>query len=299
MGYTGKSLSWTAMDLNPNTYTIALQGEGQVVAPTPWTSDIPITYNIPDGFAVGAYVYTVNFTDDYGHFATDSVIFTVEDTTSPIITDSPNDFTVEMGYTGKSLSWTATDLNPNTYTIALQGEGQVVAPTPWTSDVSITYNVPDGFGIGIYVYNVNFTDDYDNFVIDTISMTVKEAVDNGNDDGNDDDDDDDDDDDNADTAPNTNFLMIPILLIASIVTGGAGVLGVRYYLKKRGKGPLKRKKEIKGEKVQKKDAKGEKVQKKDAKGEKVQKKDAKGEKVQKKDVKGEKVQSKGKNHKET
>jgi len=69
------------------------------------------------------------FTDLDGNFITDSVTFTVEDTTNPVITVSPNDFTVEYGYTGQSISWTATDANPDTYTIELLAISDTVTVT--------------------------------------------------------------------------------------------------------------------------------------------------------------------------
>jgi hypothetical protein len=176
-GYTGQSISWTATDSNPSTYTIELQGTGIVADPTAWTSGNTITYNIPDGFGVGSYIYIVNFTDDYGYFITDSVNFTVEeDTTNPVIIVNPNNFTVEHGYTGQSISWTATDVNPNTYTIELIETGIVAGPTAWTSGNTITYNIPDGFGVGSYIYIVNFTDDYANSIIDSVTFTVGDTT---------------------------------------------------------------------------------------------------------------------------
>jgi len=176
-GYTGQSISWTATDSNPNTYTIELQGTGIVAGPTAWTSGNAINYNIPDGFSVGSYIYTINFTDDYDNFITDSVNFTVvEDTTNPVITVSPINFTAEEGYTGQSISWTATDSNPNTYTIELQGTGIVAGPTAWTSGNAINYNIPDGFGEGSYIYTINFTDDYDNFITGSVNFTVKDTA---------------------------------------------------------------------------------------------------------------------------
>ncbi|MCK4382661.1 MAG: hypothetical protein KAW66_05145, partial [Candidatus Lokiarchaeota archaeon] len=69
---------------------------------------------------MGVYVYIINIIDDYGNSIIDSVTFTVEDTTDPAIISAPSDLTVEFGYTGQSVSWTATDANPNTYTIELQ-----------------------------------------------------------------------------------------------------------------------------------------------------------------------------------
>ena len=175
-GYTGQSLSWNATESNPNTYTIELQGSGIVAGPTAWTSSVAITYNIPDDFAVGVYIYTVNFTDDYDNSIIDSVTFTVGDTPNLSIISAPSNLTVEFGYTGQSISWTATDPNPNTYTIELQGSGIVAGPIAWTSGVPILYNIPDGFAVGVYVYMVNFTDDYDNSIIDSITFTVGDTT---------------------------------------------------------------------------------------------------------------------------
>jgi len=176
-GYTGVSISWTATDPHPHTYTIELQGSGIVAGPSPWLSGIEITYNVPDGLAIGEYIYTVNFTDDYGNFVTDIVIMTVRETEDPIITNAPSDFTVDYGYTGVSISWTATDANPNTYTLDLQGVGIVAGPSPWLSGIEITYNIPDGLATGVYIYTVNFTDDYGNFVTDIVIMTVEDTTD--------------------------------------------------------------------------------------------------------------------------
>ncbi len=173
-GYTGQILSWTATDLNPNTYTIELQASGVVSGPTPWLNDTAITYNVPDGFAIGEYNYTVNFTDDYDNFITDTVIMTVEDIAVPIIINSSSDFIVDSSYTGINISWTATDQTPNTYTITLQGTGIVFGPSAWSNGTSITYNIPDSLAVGEYNYTVNFTDDYNNYATDTVIMTVKE-----------------------------------------------------------------------------------------------------------------------------
>ncbi len=175
-GYTGQSLSWTATDLNPYNYTIELQGTGIVAGPTVWTSGNAINYNITDGFSVGSYIYTVNFTDDYDNFITDSVNFAVEDTTNPVITVSPSNFTVEQGYTGQSISWTATDLNPYNYTIELQGTGIVAGPTVWTSGNAINYNITDGLAPGVYTFNITFTDESGNSISKTVTVTITEGA---------------------------------------------------------------------------------------------------------------------------
>jgi hypothetical protein len=103
-----------------------------------------------------------------------NIIGTRLDEADPIITDSPSNFTIEYGYTGVDIAWTATDANPNTYTIELEGSGVVLGPTAWLSGIEIIYSIPDGLGIGEYLYTVNFTDDNNNFITDTIKMTVIE-----------------------------------------------------------------------------------------------------------------------------
>ncbi len=177
LGYSGVNFQWTVTDENPYNYTIELQGSGNVVDSTAWSSGIPIIYNVPEGFGLGEYFYTINFTDDYGHFITDTVKFTVEDIEDPIITDAPSDIAVELGYTGVNLQWMATDDNPNTYTIELQGSGIVAGPTAWSSGVAVNYGIPDGLPFGEYYYTINFTDDYENFIIDTVKFTVGDTVD--------------------------------------------------------------------------------------------------------------------------
>ncbi|MHA1375254.1 MAG: LVIVD repeat-containing protein [Promethearchaeota archaeon] len=176
LGYSGVNFQWTATDENPYNYTIELQGSGTVTGPTSWSSGIPIVYNVPEGFSIGEYFYTINFTDDYGYFIIETVKLTIQDIEDPIITDAPSDIAVELGYTGVNLQWNATDDNPNTYTIELQGFGIVAGPTAWFSGVAVNYGIPNGFPLGEYYYIINYTDDYKNFIIDTIKFTVGDSV---------------------------------------------------------------------------------------------------------------------------
>jgi hypothetical protein len=200
--YIGLNISWTATDLNPNTYTIELNGLGIIVGPTVWASGLEITYNIPDGLVSGIYFYTVNFTDDYGNSIVDSFIFTVEDTTSPTITNAPSDLTVQSNYSGQSISWTAADLNPYTYTIELNGSGIIVEPTAWASDLEITYNIPDGLVAGVYICTVTFTDDYGNSIDDSVTITIEDSS-NGDGEGR---------------IPGASFEIIFILSIGTVAT---------------------------------------------------------------------------------
>ncbi|MFW9821073.1 MAG: LVIVD repeat-containing protein [Candidatus Thorarchaeota archaeon] len=175
-GYKGQTLSWMATDTNPDTYTITLQGAGLVAGPIEWINGTSIIYDIPNGLIVGEYIYTINITDDYGQFITHNVKFTVQDTKDPIIMSETGNLTINYDYMGIYISWTATDPNPDIYTITLQDTGIVVGPTAWINGTAITYDIPDGLSIGEYLYTINFTDDYDNFVLGTIKITIQDVI---------------------------------------------------------------------------------------------------------------------------
>ena len=173
--YTGESISWTSTDAHPDVYTVDLLGSGTVAGPSSWGSGSPITYNIPDGFDIGLRTYEIEVFDKYGRSSSDSVTLNVQDTTAPAITP-PSPLTVEYGYTGQSLSWTATEFNPDYYQIVRVGTGIVVGPTGWSSGSPVTYNIPDGFGAGVYTYNITFMDDYGNSDWSTATFTVEDTT---------------------------------------------------------------------------------------------------------------------------
>jgi len=93
------------------------------------------------------------------------------DAVDPVITDSPSNFTVDEGYTGESLSWTATDANPGNYTIT-RDVTTVVTTTPWSSGTPVVYNIPDGLMAGTYIFTIDFTDTSTNSISDSVAMTV-------------------------------------------------------------------------------------------------------------------------------
>ena len=209
-GYTGENVSWTATDNNPVNYTIELVGTGIVAGPLSWTSGVAIVYDILDGYAIGTYVFIVNFTDDMLSFTTVNVTITVEDTTDPVVTVNPSDLTLGFGYTGKTLNWTATDLSPSTYTVELQGTGVVVSATAWTSGNAVTFNIPDGLAAGIHVYTITFTDSEGNSASDVVSVTVQ-----------------------AQTVTPPDDALIWIILISVLGGGGAVVILTVVLIKKR------------------------------------------------------------------
>ncbi len=98
------------------------------------------------------------------------------DVVNPVTTATQSDFTVAHNYTGQGLSWTATDANPSTYTITLNGTTTVVSATAWTSGGAVTYNIPDGLAPGDHTYEIIFLDTNGHNVSDTAVMTVNPAT---------------------------------------------------------------------------------------------------------------------------
>ena len=95
----------------------------------------------------------------------------VIDTTHPIITVSPTVKTVAHDYTGKSFSWTATDINPDSYRIFLNDTVNVTATT-WTSGTPVSYNIPDGLAPGPHIFRIVFEDLLGNSVEHTAMLIV-------------------------------------------------------------------------------------------------------------------------------
>ena len=100
----------------------------------------------------------------------------VADVVDPVITAESNDFSVDNGYTGKTINWTATDANPNTYTVTRNGTAEGTA-TAWISGTEVQFSVPDGLGAGDHGFEITFSDDIGNtFTSEEIVMTVGAAA---------------------------------------------------------------------------------------------------------------------------
>ena len=97
----------------------------------------------------------------------------LEETDDPVITVAPIDATVANNYTGESLSWTATDANPDLYTIWVNTT-EVASDVAWTSGTPVVYNIPDGLAPGIHTYRINYEDYQGNSASDTVLFTVEE-----------------------------------------------------------------------------------------------------------------------------
>ena len=83
---------------------------------------------------------------------------------------------MDPGYTNRYVSWTVTDLLPDTYKIELLGTGIAVDHTAWTSGDPVTFYFPDGLASGTYSYVITFYDETGNSATHTVLFIVREPV---------------------------------------------------------------------------------------------------------------------------
>ncbi|MFW9840148.1 MAG: hypothetical protein ACFFES_04540 [Candidatus Thorarchaeota archaeon] len=184
-GAEGYEILWHAFDSNPKNYTITslilfndtLYGNYSafhtfidVVQPD-WIFTDPDGQDIIvdlDGLYLGNYSITLTLFDDYGRMTNDTVNVTVyEDIRAPIITPS-GDLSYEEGYTGNHINWTVDENNPLYYNLTLDGvslENSTWDGSGYELDV-------DGFDVGVYVYNMSYTDFFNQTAFALIEVTV-------------------------------------------------------------------------------------------------------------------------------
>ncbi|MCH8906174.1 MAG: hypothetical protein IH840_03710 [Candidatus Heimdallarchaeota archaeon] len=172
-GSTGNSISWTATDDDPGTYTIT--NNSVEITSGNWVSGIPIALSI-DELGPDTYTYVITIFDTSFNSISDIVILTVTraaDTINPIVTSPPDQLYVE-GSTGNSISWMANDDNPGTYTIT--NNSIEIASGIWVSGTPIIINI-DALLIDTYIFNITVFDTSFNSVWDIVLVTVNGVVD--------------------------------------------------------------------------------------------------------------------------
>ncbi len=94
------------------------------------------------------------------------------DISAPVLTVSPSDVSYKEGVVGNTVSWVASDLNPNTYIITL--DGVEVHTGTWISDSAISISI-DGLLEGIYAYEITFYDEVGNYQSDELLVSVSSS----------------------------------------------------------------------------------------------------------------------------
>jgi hypothetical protein len=184
-GAVGHEILWHAYDSNPKNYSITaviLYNDttyGDVVEFTTFTDIFEPSWSFsnPDGedisvsvdaLFLGNYTITLTLFDIYNRMTKDSVNVTIyKDIRAPIITSSGN-LEYEEGYTGNSINWTAEESNPWSFNLTL--DGQDYANGTWDGE-AYTIDV-DGFEVGTYVYNMTYTDFFNQSAFSIIQVEV-------------------------------------------------------------------------------------------------------------------------------
>ena len=129
--------------------------------------------------------YDVNGTMTYYSFKYGTTLLTDifrSEIDPPNFLDTPDDFTIDYGYTGVQITWTVASQIPDNYAILRQvspgtwpaGTWQTeVGLTSWYDGIQIIFNVPDGLAPGDYLFRINLEDERDNTVFDEVIMTVR------------------------------------------------------------------------------------------------------------------------------
>ena len=161
------------IDLNPGMYEVYLNGT--LNSTGNWLSGVLTTIDLGE-LQVGTYNITIIYYDASGLYITDQKMDVVEDTTNPVVIESPNDMDEEFG-AGSTISWNATDFAASSYGIYINGI--LNSSGVWTSGQYITQNLA-GFALGDYNFTIVFTDASNNtiqstswiYVVDTIEPVI-------------------------------------------------------------------------------------------------------------------------------
>ncbi|MHA1653374.1 MAG: DUF4350 domain-containing protein [Candidatus Thorarchaeota archaeon] len=166
LGSTGNTVTWTPISHAPSFFEVV---HGSTTLTNGTWSGGPITVNI-DGFGIGTFALDIEVRDLYGQTATDTVLVTVEDTTKPLLS-SPDDLSYVEGTVGHWINWSASDLDPASYSVTRNGT-PVTSGTWDGSDIDV--NV-DALAVGTYIFAINVSDGSGNFATDSVTVTVTET----------------------------------------------------------------------------------------------------------------------------
>jgi len=164
---TGHFITWVVDDANPFAYYLYI--DETLDSWSVWTGAIPQTSI--DGLQIGEYNYTLLVNDTNGNSGRGTVFVFVFDTAPAF--EGPNaDIVYNVGSTGHSILWSATDLNPANYTV--YNNSEIYTFSPWDGEPITTY--VDGLAIGVYNYTIVLVDTSGLTTSRTVFVTVQEPV---------------------------------------------------------------------------------------------------------------------------
>jgi len=169
-GSVGNVVNWTATDLLPDNYTVYIEGSYWISGI--WSNDSVVSVSI-DGLSLGNHSFQIFFADSSNNQKIAGIVIGVQDTISPELISSPDDIQYNLGTTGHSISWIATDPDSGNYSIFI--DDTHTATNTWTTSVPIVISV-DGLSIGTHTVEIRFSDASGNMVSDNVTVTVIEVT---------------------------------------------------------------------------------------------------------------------------
>ncbi|MDH5402758.1 MAG: hypothetical protein OEY49_09730, partial [Candidatus Heimdallarchaeota archaeon] len=169
VGTSNNKITWSFTDNNPDNYIITRNGTQ--IASSYWQSNKNITINV-DSLAPSTYLYQIITYDKVGRSNSDTVLVTVSDPFSPIITTPSNIVYEEGTITNYELTWSVYDHYPSLYLV--KRNGSTILTGGWVNGSIITVNV-NGLTLGVYEYFIELLDTSGNKVNDTKWVTVTDT----------------------------------------------------------------------------------------------------------------------------
>ncbi|MDF1537481.1 MAG: hypothetical protein P1Q69_01080 [Candidatus Thorarchaeota archaeon] len=166
-GTTGHVLSWDVFDVHPSYFEVYIDDSLYMTAA--WESEINITL---DALPFGEYNLTVVIWDETGRSASDTVMVTVQDITTPVLSEA-SDLTYVEGTSGHTVEWTASDRNP--YSWSLLRNGAEIDSGIWNIREAVFTISVDGLTAGTHSITLTIYDKAGNEISDTVVVTVEPA----------------------------------------------------------------------------------------------------------------------------
>ncbi|MHA1927515.1 MAG: phospholipase D-like domain-containing protein [Candidatus Thorarchaeota archaeon] len=168
LGSAASPLVWLVFDWAPANYTVTWNGTDFTYHN--WSGATIISVDF-DSLLIGTYIVELTVYDASGNMASDSVAVIIVDTTNPTILEVP-DFEYFVNTTGHTITWTASDLEPDYYIVTL--DDVEFETDDWDgSDIIIDI---DGMALGEYTFNLTVFDASGNSYSSTVVVTVVEGL---------------------------------------------------------------------------------------------------------------------------
>ncbi len=203
-GVQGEYLVWTCSEPYPNYFTITQ--DSVVIDEGAWNgTDLRVNLN---GLSVDSYVFELTANDTYGNIASDDVIVSViVDDDSPSLTPL-DDVSFEFGTTGNHLTWSCSDLFPDSYSISRNG---TIIDSGFWNGSNLAVNL-DGLSPGAYNFTIVLYDSSGNSASDSVIVTVTQP-------------------ETTPTTPTTpTGTPEPINLVLLLIAGAVGVLALIFVM---------------------------------------------------------------------